>query len=100
LRLKILTTAALILGFGLLIGFPAIVGSRPPKGSSKRENVAYSRRASNVLRGFVVCIIASGVGSYLVIRQARQEYRELAAKNMRDLLEAARQDAKKPADAD
>ena len=100
MRLKIFTTIALIAGFALLIGFPLIVGAPPAKGASKRDIANYSRRASGVLGGFVLCIVASGIGSYLVIRQARQEYREQAAKNVRDLLEAARSDANKKQDAE
>jgi hypothetical protein len=100
MRLKILTTISLIAGFALLIGFPLIVGSPPAKGASKRDLANYSRRASGVLGGFVLCIVASGIGSYLVIRQARQEYREQAAKNVSDLLEAARADASKKRDAE
>ena len=100
MRLKLLTTAGLLVGFGLLIAFPQLVGPRPAKGASKRVYADYSRRTSWVVGGFVVCLITSGVGAVLIIREARKEYREQATRNMHDLLEAARQDVLNKANAD
>jgi hypothetical protein len=99
--MKLFTSLSLIVGFLLLVSWPWIVGKRPPAGSPRSAYAAYSRRAAGYVGGLVVCMVASGVGATLVIRRAREEYRQQAMANLKGLVEGSLQDhQKKEGDAE
>lgn len=92
MRLRLFTGAAIVLCFGLLFSYPWLVGRRPRGHVSRAAVKAYSLRATAYVGGLLVTLIASGAGSFFIIRKARDEYRVHAVENMRQLLEATRQD--------
>ena len=92
MRVKVATTLALLVGFGLLLSFPWIVGPRPKHGAPKAAYRAYSQRITYVMGGVVGCLIGSGVGAVLILRHAREEYRLQSAKMVTELLEQTRKD--------
>jgi len=91
-RLKIFTTAALLLGFGLLVSWPWTLGPRPPKGAPRAEFTAYSRRAAIYLGGLLLSVTSSGVGALLIMRQVKEDYRRQSIRNMEGLVESTRED--------
>jgi|GEM_PF-3781144 len=93
--MKAMTIVSFLLGFALLFA----VGAAPPRGSSKRVVRAYGQRALGLVGGSVVCLIVTAVGAYALARRTADEYREMTAANMRELLEGARQDHRRKREA-
>lgn len=91
--LKIATTAFLLLGFMLLFAGPSVLHRGPHQ--SRR---AFAYRVTLYLGGLVVAMAGAGTGALLLVRQAREEYRQSALRNMQELMEASRMKYSKPED--
>lgn len=87
MRLKILTSAFLILGFGLLISWPWIVGRWPPSDAPQKERLRFASRFVYYTGGTVIVFAVTGLLAVLLLRQARKEFREEARKNLHELVE-------------
>jgi hypothetical protein len=73
--LKWLTSGFIVAGVLVTLSMPFVLGKPPRKGSPVR----------------------AGVGAFLLVRRARDEYREESMANMRALLEQTREDQLKKA---
>lgn len=85
--LKGITAGFVVLGFGLMFAGPSIV--KRPADMSRRT---YARRAAAYMGGFILAISGAGAGAFMLIRRARTEYRDQSMRNLKDLLEGARED--------
>ncbi len=100
MRLRVLTTFLLIFGVVWLLSWAWIIGPPPPPKPPKPVARAYAMRISAYLGVLVVTVVASGVCAALVVRQAKQEYREFATRNLKDLVEGSLNDHKPPGGSD
>ena len=90
-HLKWLTGGLIVLGVCLMAGWPWIVGTPPRKGT-RAEYKSYLERSLAAATGLVVIVGGAGAGAFFLMRRAREEYREESLRNMRELLEATRED--------
>ena len=90
-HVKWLTSALIALGVLLIAGWPLIVGV-PPRKASKAVYKAFLVRGLVAATALVVIVSGAGVGSFILLRRAREEYREESMRNIRVLIEGARQD--------
>jgi len=82
----------MVLGIGLLVGWPWILGPRPDADDSRAVRRAYAQRLSWLLGGMTGALVASGVGSLLIVRRAKAEYREASMRNLKQLADLAERD--------
>jgi len=114
MRLKLATTALLLFGIVMLLGWPIMVGKRPPTGPETRlsqtelrklppEQQVQARERRRALARwtlryaiyFLVMLTtfaATAICAALVARQARAEYRKEAVDNLRELIEGTLED--------
>lgn len=90
--LKVATTALIIFSIAMLLAYFWIVGPKPPEGAPRAEQIAFLRRGAIFIGIEAIALILSIIGSYLVARKARHEYREQSQRNMEALLEATLRD--------
>lgn len=90
--IKILTTFCILIAVLLMVGWPAWVGSMPGKESKKSVKLAFVQRGLAVASGLTFVVIGAGVGAFVLMRRAREEYRQASIENMKDLIEGARED--------
>ncbi len=92
MRLKVLTTAFLVLGLLLMLAWPIVVGPRPDRGA---DRVLQARWGQRVLLYFGATagtwVVVAGL-AWLTVRQARREILELERQNVRSLIEATLKD--------
>lgn len=86
MRLKVLTTAFMVLSLALLLGMPWMLRSRPKDGD-RREVVAFARRLLVYEGALVIALAATGITAILIVRRAREEYRKASHDNLQILLE-------------
>jgi hypothetical protein len=91
-RLKVFTTACVIFSLSLMVAYPWILGHKP---HTRPEAHAFFIRYLLYLCAIVIALVAAGVGSVLILRQAREEYRKEKEELMRELLEATLRDHSK-----
>lgn len=96
--LKILTGSLIAAGVLVIVTWPFAVGV-PQKGASRSELRAYVTRGLVATSALIVIVTGAGIGAFLLIRRAREEYREQSMSNMRSLLEQTREDQLKKAQA-
>lgn len=90
--LKVGTTACIIFSIAMLFAYFWIVGPKPPSSAPRVEQIAFLRRGALFIGIEALALIFSIIGSYLIARKARAEYRELSQRNMEALLEATLRD--------
>lgn len=95
--LKWLTSGFIVAGVLVTLSMPVVLGKPPRKGSPVRESRAYAVRGLAATGILLVTVIGAGVGAFLLVRRARDEYREESMANMRALLEQTREDQLKKA---
>lgn len=96
--MKLLTAFCLILCFVALGSYPWTVGGPPAAASTKAVKQAYVNRSIIHLSTVCLALIGAGVGSALILRKAREEYRTTAKRNLEELvMEANRQREKNDA---
>ena len=89
--LKVLTTAFVIMGFGLLVGLPFVISDRP----SGEDQVELARYGVLTLAYFgVSCLvwIAAAFCALLLMRRNRNELVESQKKNIESLIEGTLRD--------
>lgn len=92
MRLKIATTSCLIFGALLLLAWPWVVGIRPGKGAPRAELAAYASRFMWYVTATVLTFVVTAFLAILVMRRAREQYREASMRNLETLLEGVRED--------
>lgn len=92
MRLKIATTTSLLLGLMLLAAWPWVVGSRPPAEAPRKELADYLTRFVWYMGATVMTFVVTAFLAILVMRRAREEYREASMRNLEALIEGTRQD--------
>ena len=90
--LKVSTTVLIIFSIVMLFAYLWVVGPKPPSHAPRAEQIAFLRRGATYVGLEALALIGSIVGSYLIARRAREEYREQSRKNMEALLEATLRD--------
>ena len=100
MRLRAFTSLLLIFGVAWLLSWAWIIGPPPPPKPPKPVARAYALRVSAYLGVLVVTVVASGVCAALIVRQAKQEYRDFATRNLKDLVEGSLTDHKPRGDGD
>lgn len=95
MRLKVATSTFLILGLLLLVGWPWIVGSQPPK-SDLQATREYAARFGIYVIAILLIWFTTALLAVIVARRARQAFREEAMENLQHLLEESLKDHGKP----
>jgi len=93
---KRLTALFLVLSVAMVASWPWLFGGMHP--TTRAEGIVYSRRVEWYVAVLLILLVASGISSLLIVRQAKDEVRRLANENMRRLLEGVSGDAKRKDD--
>lgn len=92
MRLKVVTSAFLVIGFGLLFAWPQMLAMRPPHGAPRAEFKQYGWK----LLAFTGCVIVtfSGatLGAIFIVKSAREEFKRQSLENMQQLIEDSRKE--------
>ena len=96
MRLKTWTTTILFLGIAALLAGPFIVGRRPALEAPRRELQLYAARYMGYVGLLLLLFFALFVLAWLVLRQAREEFRERSRENLDKLIEGTLSDHGKP----
>ena len=92
--LRGVTTFFLVLGLFLAFAFPWVVG---PKPHSHAELGPYSVKFGIYVLALLACFIAACICALLLVRRAREAYREESRRNLEFLIESSlRTHQKKP----
>lgn len=84
---RTVTTALMALSLLLALTWPLELRDRPTRRAPVEVRRAFAARLALHTGAIVVLLVASGVGAALVSRQAKEEYRRAALKNLRTLVE-------------
>ena len=86
MRLKLATTAFLILGLTMLAGWAWILPRRP-KAASRPAVREYTLRSSIYLTILMGSLLGAGAGAFIIGRRAKQEFLEESRRNFDALVE-------------
>ena len=92
MRLKVVTTAFVVIGLLLLIGWPFFLGERP---GDEATRLARAEFASRLLIYFAVtCFVwlSAAFCAVMLMRQTRKEFLEEERDNVKELIEGMRKD--------
>ncbi len=89
MRLKVLTTAFVVFGLLLMVLYPWLLG---PKPHTHHEIQVFAIRYLIYVSAIVIALIGSGICSVLILRKAREEYRQAKEEILNQLLEATLKD--------
>ncbi|MCB8933612.1 MAG: hypothetical protein H6534_09235 [Chthonomonadaceae bacterium] len=92
MRVKLVTTALLVFGIVLLVGWPWIVGAKPAATAPEQERLRYLLRYGIYFVTLLLTFFSTAVGAVLVARQARRQLKEEAMENFHSLLEGTLKD--------
>jgi hypothetical protein len=81
------TTALMVLAFLLTLSWPLELMNRPSVHDPLAVRKAFASRLLYHTGAIVVCLIGAGVGASIYVRQAREQYRREALRNLRTLVE-------------
>jgi hypothetical protein len=87
MSLKLLTTICLVVGLALLLPDGLLLKSAPGRDASLAVRRGYVEKLFLVNGLVVLCLVGAGVGSTLIVRKAKEEYRAESMKNLKKLLE-------------
>jgi peptidoglycan biosynthesis protein MviN/MurJ (putative lipid II flippase) len=91
MRLKIATTAFVILGLLTLLSYPWLVGS-VPRGGSKQALAEYATRLGFYIIAALLIWFITAVLAVLTAHRARDRYRAEAMENFQHLIEETMKD--------
>ena len=96
MRLKLLSTGALVFGLALVLLWPWILRQRP-RGFDhhppvRREVAAFQVMFGGYVGASVFSFMAAGCLAALMMRQTREEFARQAMANVRDLVEGSMED--------
>lgn len=92
MRLKTLTTALLIAGIVLMLGWPFIVGQTPKKEAPRHTKVVWMRRALAYFAVTSGVWLSAATSAYLLSRRTRLEFMESERQMLQGLVEGTLQD--------
>jgi hypothetical protein len=92
MRLKILTTAFVLAGIGLLVLWPWLVGHRPDASESRLALASYGQRLLVYFAVTALTWLGAAFCAWLLIRQTRREYVESLRENVQSLIEGSLRD--------
>ncbi len=92
MRLKAITAAFLVSVVVLLVASAPILGPVPQQGAPRAVKRNYGVRTLCYLGALLFTLSGSGIGAYLVLRRAKEEYRQASLDNLKTLLEGAAKD--------
>ncbi len=84
--MRVFTTICLLMGVILLLPYASMLAHPPAKSSPRPVRRAFAQRLLWLNGLQVLCLVGAGVGSALIVRKAKQQYREEAVRNMNFLL--------------
>lgn len=90
--LKWVTSLCIVASVSIMVGWPLMIGQKPTRTSPKNVKLVYFQKGLYIASGLTLAVLGSGVGAFLLMRRAREEYREASMENMRGLIEGARDD--------
>ncbi len=85
--LKWTTTVLVAVPIAMMMAGPWVL-RKPPRSQAK----SYVRKVAAYGGVLAVCAIGAGIGAYAIMKRQTEEYREQSLKNMKDLIEATRED--------
>jgi hypothetical protein len=88
--MKAFTVGCLIVAFLFFMAVPVVLDHRPAVNAPREVRKTFAIKLELTIGIPVLALVGAGVGSALVMRKARQEYREQALINMQMLVETAR----------
>lgn len=81
------TTALMVLAFMLTLSWPLELRNKPSAHDPLAERKAFASRLLYHTGAILVCLVGAGVGASIYVRQAREQYRKEALRNLRVLVE-------------
>ena len=90
--LKVLTTAFLLLGFGLIAGYPWFLKQRPHANDPLAARRLYAQQFLAYSGGLLIATVGSGAGALLILRRTREGYRQQALQNLEALVKSEEPD--------
>ncbi len=93
-----MTTFFIVVGVTVALGWPWIIGSRPPKTAPKRAQIDFLLKGAIIVGVSAVTFVLSGIGAILIVRQARLEYQEAREGMLKELVEGTQKDLRKKND--
>ncbi len=97
--LKLITGTGFAVCVLLMVTWSMTVGAIPPKGSTTAEYRRYQNRSGWVLGGITLSFFASAIGSALIVRAAKNEFRRQSSENLKNLIEGATEDIRRKHEA-
>lgn len=91
-RVKIFVIASVMAGLVMLLVWPWVVGSRPPRNAPRKELAGYGMKLSVYLGLSCLPWLMAAGGCILWIRQTRREFVDREKDNMRELIEGTLRD--------
>lgn len=92
MRLKVITSACMIAAIIMAALWPAMLNSRPPASSSRSVRIGFARRFLAYNGTVIILLGGSGIGSLLIMKKTREEFREQSNLNMKLLVEQTLED--------
>jgi hypothetical protein len=77
----------MVLAFVLTLTWPLELRNKPSASDPLSVRKAFASRLLYHTGAIVICLVGAGVGASLYVRQAREEYRREALRNLRTLVE-------------
>ncbi len=93
MRLRTFTTVCLVAAFGLALATGLAFAARPSAGDPLALRRGYAIRLLALSTGAIASLVGAGVGSLLMLRTAREEYRAEARQNLEGLVTGLKSDA-------
>jgi len=92
MRLKVLTTALVVFGIVLMVGWPWLVGPKPPAEAGTQALATYGQRLMIYFLVTVSTWITVAVLALIIARRARDEFLAEEKENLRQLIEGTLRD--------
>ncbi len=92
MRLKVLTTALVIFGVILMVGWPWLVGPKPVPDAGTQALAAYGQRLMTYFLVTVSTWLTVAVLAMLIARQARDQFLAEERENLQKLIEGTLKD--------
>ena len=76
----------------MMVYFPKLMASRPSAFAAKHVRRAFAITALTYVGGTILVVTGAGVGSLLIMRRVREEYRLQALENVKMMVEGTLSD--------
>lgn len=92
MRLKIITTALMIMGVAMLLAFPFVIGPQPARAEGQRALAEYAIKFGSYIIIAVLIFAGAILCSIIMLRQIRKEMRQMAENNMQAFVSGTLED--------